>query len=209
MRHIPENLKARLATFGIATRFVAAFDGEVYEVPRHISKLPNGWQVRFDRKGEQYFSQSFNNNHYSSFEATLDAAIKCLICVQKNHIPSDCLVSTMKDFPKISFSKSMGKNNAVRQFNASVTIMNSKDSGLIVESRYLGSANTISDERVQKAVRELYAIWFWAKSIKCGYGRQKLKEMYRSIPKNVMSYLPDNFTLPSYDANTLLCRVPS
>ncbi|MFS1430825.1 hypothetical protein LMH73_027875 [Vibrio splendidus] len=203
MRVIPENLKNLLAEYGISTRFVFAFGDETYEVPRHINKLPNGWQVRFDRKEEKYFSQSFNNKNFTSYEATLDAAIKCLVVAQKNHTPTDCLISQMKDFPKISFAKSLSKHNTIRQFSASVTIMKTKESGLIVESRYLGTTKTTSNLKIEKAVKELYAIWFWAKSIKAGYGRQKLREMYSNIPKNVMTYLPDGFVPPQYNVDTL------
>ncbi|ENH6782527.1 hypothetical protein HJ167_20490 [Vibrio parahaemolyticus] len=204
MRNIPSYLKEELNNLGITTRIVEGFDEEKYEVPRHINKIPTGWQVRFARKGEPYFSCAFANNNYGGADNALDEAILCLLDEQKNHKLTDFLEIGNKDGVKISFAKTSRIDNGVPCYSASVTLLHQRNGSLSVASRYLGTKNTLTQERLDTAVKELLGAWYWAKTMKEEIGRRAFSEISKKIPENAADYLPQNFKIPSYSVGSLL-----
>ncbi len=203
MRHIPLYLKNKLSKLGIKTRTVTAFD-DIYEVPRHITKLPYGWQVRFDRKSEQYFSCSFANNNYGGADNALDEAILCLLEEQEKHMLTDYLTLSSKDEVKISFAKSSRQANGIPCYKASVTLLNLRSGELAIANRYLGTANTLTQERLDDVVKELTGAWYWAKTMKEEIGRTEFSKIAKDVPDDVVNLLPDNFKIPTYHVSDLI-----
>lgn len=179
------------------TRSIVAF-GRVWDCPRHINPLPDGWQVRFARQNEAYHSKCFGLSQHCSPDDALDAAKKHLEEKQREYLRTEQLNTHKVELPVITFSVRRKKPS----LQGAVTLYSGKKRKIVTE--HVGTPRTLTQERVDTAVKKLLGTWFWVVKMKAELGIDVVKTL--PVPVHCDSYLPDDFELPHYDVNELRAK---
>ena len=112
-------------------RKIKTSDG-VFVVPRHINRIENkptgnqGWQVRFDRKDEPYFSRLFSNGVWGGAERALNESIICLEEEQDGRLYTEQLMVPGIDSYYVYWIQNH-KNPDIEELRANIHLCRFKD----------------------------------------------------------------------------------
>lgn len=189
----------------LPTRIIHAH-GEVWECPRYINPNKSGWNVRIMRKHEPKLNIQINNANYTCAEDAFMAAKGELALVIGKYIHPDFLNTHYVDIPAINFCKQRvrnGKPVANHNITANITLLGaSSKTRPILHSIYVGRMHSLTQAQVDKAVKKLMGVRFWAIRMKQEYGRKSL--LVKTIPSYCDDYIPLEFSLPKYKLQDIL-----
>lgn len=165
-----------------------------WNVPRHVNPLPYGWQVRFARQSEPYYSKSFSISKYGSPEAAFDAAIDDVISQLGQRSRTEEISRKGDTPPAISFSTSGGRGRwKNRSVSASIHLVTHKGRYKHTH-QYIGTIDSINQEKVDNVVKKLIADWYWVSQRVSTMGIDNLMEV--SPPANSIDELPRYAVIP-------------
>lgn len=184
-------------------RVINAFNRE-WNVPRHVNPVPHGWQVRFSRQGESYYSKSFSNTKFGSPEAAFDAAIDDVIDQLGSRFRTEELSRKGLTPPNISFSTTGGRGRWKNTgLTASIHLV-THNGKYKHAHRHIGTINSINQEKVDNVVKGLIADWYWVSNRVSTMGVDNLMEV--SPPANSVDEMPSYAVIPQINVEQLKAR---
>ncbi len=152
-------------------------DGFEYKVPKNITRIDpsrydtntTGWQLRFSRKGEPYYSKMFSDNVWGNVDEALSAALEeweKQLESRKSPFLARLKKKTLKgkNLPcGIHFSTSTKKNRRYAEYSFVVTICLPQER--VYKSFYIGTENTISSDKFYQKQKEAVAFRLYAEHL--------------------------------------------
>lgn len=157
------------------------------ECPRHINRIDSscqGWQVRFQRAGEPYFSRLFSDGVHGGILTALNEAEKCLEAQQANRKRTDQLNAGESNHVCFSWNRHSKRKN-IWQLTCMVHICSWKKKKK-TKSFFVCTEETYSEERIAKITAHAEQLIEWKKKMISEIGREQLMET--PIPEHLNHY---------------------
>ena len=141
---------------------------------RHINRVGDmGWQVRFDRKDEPYFSRYFSDGAHGGKRAAYRAAVDCLEQVQRRYRYTEQVILSSSDTNQLFWNRN--------ELQAHVYLCTHENVRSLIIF-HVGTINTVTDKRIREAHKKIKYIKRWADNIIETDGRDSLAG-YNSAPE--------------------------
>ena len=159
--------------------------------PRHINRINRncGWQVRFDRIDEPYYSRFFSDNKYGGWNWALDAATEHMEQVQQLYRQTDMLYLPRSSHVYFQWHKHSRKNG-ILQLRCNIHIC-SWHKCKRIRQFYVGTENTVTQQRVDQAKAHAMAIIDWRNKFIAEQGREQLMTAKMPESLSLFSYVDD------------------
>lgn len=159
--------------------------------PRHINRINHncGWQVRFHRMHEPYYSRFFSDNKYGGWNWALDAATEHLEQVQQLYRKTDMLFLPRSEHVVFQWHANSRKDGTL-QLRCVVHICNWHKRKRI-KQLYVGTKKTVTQQRVDQTKVHAMAIIDWRNKFIAEHGREQLMTAKMPESLSLFTYVDD------------------
>ncbi|THB70128.1 MAG: hypothetical protein D6B28_10130 [Gammaproteobacteria bacterium] len=186
-------------------------EGTEYVVPTHVNRVDcekaKGWQIRRIRKHQPKLDKFIPDRKFSDQHASLNMAVEVLRIHLKNIQPMDVIPFALKDskkgvnktgYPGVRLDWDKRKGKKFYELSVEVTI--GKYDPTTYKAFYVGTENTITQERLDSAMAEAIA---WREQLV----RKLIVEKDVLIPESVDIARKNNHKVTVAQINKLLKQI--
>lgn len=130
----------------------------VWHLPRHVNAIPSGWQVRFARKSEEYYSKAYSIKDFKSSELALRACLLDLRGQLSKRARTESVIGHRKSAlpPQLMFWHSKGR------LAAALPLFVYKGKNHLIYKYSLPIGHDDFRDSLENALCQLIGRWQWA-----------------------------------------------